>query len=62
MATDYVELMDKLRAGEIEEIEIDSTNFMAFRDAWTNYPERKEIVGTAKRGGKIIYHYVSANA
>ena len=62
MATNYVELMDKLRAGEIEEIDISPANFMAFRDAWTNYPERKEIVGTAKRGGNIIYHYESANA
>ncbi len=62
MATDYVDLMDKLRAGEIDEIRISADTFMAFRDAWTNYPERKEIVGTAERGGGIVYHYVSANA
>jgi hypothetical protein len=62
VATDYVALMDDLRAGKIDEIAITPADFMAFRDAWTNYPERKEIVGTAKRGGNIIYHYVSANA
>lgn len=62
MATNYVELMDQLRSGAIEEIVVDQASFLEFRKAWTNYPERKEIVGTAKRGGGIVYHFVSANA
>ncbi|WP_461213003.1 hypothetical protein [Lacticaseibacillus sp. GG6-2] len=57
MTPDYTQLMDQLRAGEIDQIAIDPSTFNAFRTAWTNYPARKEIVGTAQREGKIIYHY-----
>lgn len=62
MASDYVKLMDDLRAGRLNELKIDSESFAAFRAAWTNYPNRKEIVGQAKRGGTILYHYQSAKA
>ena len=61
MAVDYTALMDQLRAGEIGEIKIDPTTFAAFRSAWTNYPARKEIVGTARREGVILYHYHPLN-
>ncbi|MCI1893990.1 MAG: hypothetical protein LKJ29_07325 [Lactobacillus sp.] len=60
MAPDYVQMMDDLRAGKLDEIEITPETFLAFRSAWTNYPARKEIVGSAKREGIIIYHYQSA--
>ena len=59
MTPDYTHLMDQLRAGEIDEIAVHPADFMAFRAVWTNYPARKEIVGTAKRQGEIIYHYQS---
>lgn len=62
MASDYVQMMDDLRAGKISEIKIVPDTFAAFREAWTNYPGRKEIVGQAKRGGTILYHYHSAKA
>lgn len=60
MASDYVQMMDDLRAGKITEIKIEPETFAAFREAWTNYPARKEIVGQAERGGTILYHYQSA--
>ncbi|MFD1393702.1 hypothetical protein ACFQ3L_09010 [Lacticaseibacillus jixianensis] len=62
MASDYTKMMDDLRAGKIAEIKIEPATFAAFRTAWTNYPSRKEIVGQAKRGGTILYHYQSAKA
>ncbi|MFD1429429.1 MULTISPECIES: hypothetical protein [Lacticaseibacillus] len=62
MAPDYTSLMDDLRAGKLEVLEIDPEHFNDFRQAWTNYPARKEIVGDAQRGGKINYHFRSSNA
>ncbi|WP_057893483.1 hypothetical protein [Lacticaseibacillus brantae] len=59
MTQDYGQLLDQLRSGEIDEITVAPEDFMAFRAVWTNYPARKEIVGTAKRHGEIIYHYQS---
>lgn len=56
MADDYVALMDQLRDGSLAELRVKPDRFMAFRAAWNNYPERKEIVGTAERGGDIVYH------
>ncbi len=50
-------MMDQLRSGELSQIEITPETFNAFRAAWTNYPARKEIVGTAGRLGAITYHY-----
>jgi peroxiredoxin len=59
LTPDYTKLMDQLRAGEIDQIAITPDTFNAFRAAWTNYPSREEIVGTAKRNGAIEYHYQS---
>jgi len=59
MTPDYQHLLDQLRAGEIDELTVQPQDFMAFRAVWTNYPARKEIVGSAKRHGEIIYHYQS---
>lgn len=59
METDYVEQMNKLRSGELKELVVKPEDFMRFRDAWTNYPGRKGIVGVAHRGGTIVYHYDS---
>lgn len=56
MADDYVALMDQLRDGSLAELRVKPDQFMAFRAAWNNYPERKEIVGTAEHGGDIVYH------
>jgi hypothetical protein len=57
LTPDYAKLIAELKAGTRAEIKITPAEFGAFRAVWTNYPERKEIVGTAGRGGEIIYHY-----
>lgn len=54
---DYVAKMDQLRSGELDHLEIKPAEFMKFRQAWTDYPYRQDIVGTAQRNGVIIYRY-----
>ncbi|WP_225046965.1 hypothetical protein [Lacticaseibacillus kribbianus] len=61
MAPDYQQMMDDLRAGKRSEIEVTPETFGAFRAVWTDYPNRDEIVGQAKRGGNIVYHYKSGS-
>ncbi|KRO16702.1 hypothetical protein [Lacticaseibacillus saniviri] len=59
MTQDYAALLDQLRDGSIDSLEVQPEEFMAFRAVWTNYAARKEIVGTAQRSGVIIYRYQS---
>ncbi|KRN28419.1 hypothetical protein IV38_GL001419 [Lactobacillus selangorensis] len=49
--------MDDLRHGKIDEIKVGHDEFMDFQKVWVNYDQRKEIVGTARRNGTVIYHY-----
>ena len=60
MTQDYVALIDELKTGQRDKITV--TPEMAFRAAWTNYPDREEIVGMAKRDGVIEYHYRSVDS
>ena len=53
MEKDYQTLLDRLHAGEITEFEIETAEFMDFQKILLNY----NVVGTAKRGGGVIYHY-----
>ena len=53
----YQTLLDRLHAGEITEFEIETAEFMDFQKILLNYNYRKNVVGTAKRGGGVIYHY-----
>ena len=57
MEKDYQTLLDRLHAGEITEFEIETAEFMDFQKILLNYNYRKNVVGTAKRGGGVIYHY-----
>lgn len=60
-SVDYLTQLDELRSGKRDEIHVTPEEFSAFRQVWTNYPARKEIVGMAGRGGGITYHYQSPN-
>lgn len=59
MDTDFVMLLNQLRQGELQELTVTPEDFMAFRAAWADFPGRKEIVGTAHRGGTIVYRYTT---
>lgn len=62
MTQDYVALIDELKTGRRDKITVTPETFMAFRAAWTNYSDREEIVGMAKRDGVIEYHYRSVDS
>ena len=51
MEKDYTALLDELREGTLDKLEINTEEFMDFQKAFMNYSHRKNIVGTAKRGG-----------
>ncbi|WP_057769379.1 hypothetical protein [Lactobacillus selangorensis] len=57
MTRDFKQEMDDLRHGKIDEIKVGHDEFMDFQKVWVNYDQRKEIVGTARRNGTVIYHY-----
>lgn len=62
MASDYRQQLQDLLNGKIDELTVQANDFMAFRKAWQVLPQRKEISGTAKRNGTIIYRrHVSGN-
>ena len=57
MEKDYQQLLDYLHAGKIENFEISTEEFMAFQKVLMAYNYRKNIIGIAKRGGGVRYHY-----
>lgn len=57
MTKDYQDLLEQLVAGKIAELVIEQKEFMEFQPILMNFNQRKNIVGSAKRGGGIIYHY-----
>jgi hypothetical protein len=55
--TDYQAALKALVAGEQPTIEVPAEDFMAFRQAWLDFPKHQSIVGAAHRGGSVTYHY-----
>lgn len=54
---DYQAALNDLYNGKIDHLEIKLAEFMKFRQVWTDFPYRQDIVGTAQRNGIIIYRY-----
>lgn len=59
MAEDYAQQLEDLKMGKVEELVITPETFTAFQAVWTNFPNRKEFIGTADREGIIHYRYQS---
>ncbi len=57
LETDYAAMLDQLRQGEIDEIEITPETFMAFHDVYLAADDRKKIIGKAQAGGIVKYIY-----
>ncbi|GAJ27306.1 hypothetical protein JCM15457_2282 [Liquorilactobacillus sucicola DSM 21376 = JCM 15457] len=55
MEKNYQELLEQLMDEKIESLEITPKEFMVFQEIFMNFQHRKSIVGTAQRGGSIIY-------
>ena len=54
----YIEAINLLKTGELEEIIVKREDFMTFREAWIQTENRVEIVGEAGLNGQIIYRFV----
>ncbi|KRL37139.1 hypothetical protein [Liquorilactobacillus uvarum] len=55
MQKNYQELLEQLMNGQIESFEITPKEFMDFQDIFMDFQHRKNVVGSAQRGGNVIY-------
>lgn len=53
----YETQLDKLKAGEIETIEVSREQFFLFREAWLAREDKKYFVGEAHHQGAVTYRY-----
>ncbi|MFJ7735851.1 hypothetical protein ACIQ2D_05855 [Lysinibacillus sp. NPDC097287] len=56
--TNYEEMLQQLKEGEIESIEIDKDQFYEFREVLVRHPLFKHFRGDAKQNGRVIYTYL----
>ena len=54
--------IENLRNGSIDEVIVETTDFLAFRDVWKELSDRVNIVGEAGLNGRIIYRYIKAES
>lgn len=54
----FEEKIKELRNGSIDEIIVESNEFLAFREVWKELSDRVNIVGEAGLNGRIIYRYL----
>lgn len=52
---DYEKILNDLINHEITEYEVQPNEAFDFQNALRNFEKRKEIVGTAKRNGIVVY-------
>jgi len=57
MMNKYKMMIEKLKTGEIESIEITKEEFWEFREVLVNDEKFKHFRGEAKQGGRVIYTY-----
>lgn len=55
---DFNELIDKLIAGDIKQIEVDKSDFFQLREIIVERQDFKRFRGIAKQGGKVVYKYL----
>jgi hypothetical protein len=53
----YSEKFDLLVTGELGEIKVPKEEFLAYRKAWENHPQKDHIIGEAGFEGIVIYRY-----
>ena len=54
----YEEMLQQLKEGKIEYIEIDKDQFYEFREVLVKHPLFKHFRGDAKQNGRVIYTYM----
>lgn len=55
----YTDILEQLKEGKIQQIEIQKEEFLAFRSILTSHKNFKNFRGEAKQGGNIVYTYLS---
>lgn len=53
-----IELLDKLKTGELNEVTVKKEDFLSFREQLVKRPDFKHFHGTAKHGGITTYKYL----
>ncbi|WP_431029305.1 hypothetical protein [Lysinibacillus sp. LZ02] len=56
----YKQILDQLRNGELQSVEISKSDYLSFREALVNDPQFKHFRGEAKQGGNIIFTFLQA--
>ena len=54
---DYLKLLNDLKDGVLDELPITAEAFQDFQPVFMDFPERKQLIGEAQRGGTITYRY-----
>lgn len=54
----YKQLLDQLRNGEIQQLEIKKEDFLAFREVLVKDTQFKHFRGEAQQGGNIIFTFL----
>lgn len=55
----YKDLLDQLRNGEIEKVEIAKAEYLAFREVLVQDHQFKHFRGEAKQGGNIVFTFLT---
>lgn len=55
----YLEALNQLKDGSISELTIKANEFIDFQPILMNFSDRKLVIGEARRGGDIVYHFES---
>lgn len=55
---DYIQKLDDLKNGNIQELEVDKHEFYQLREELIKREDFKHFQGIAKQGGDIIYVYL----
>ncbi|GAY74380.1 hypothetical protein [Lentilactobacillus kosonis] len=59
---EFTDQLQKLRSGEISEIKVQPTEFMDFQEAFMDFEARKRVIGTAQKGGIVVYTFEKAQS
>jgi hypothetical protein len=54
----YEEMLDQLKSGEIQTLEIEKNDFLAFREVLIKREDFKHFSGNAMQGAQVVFTYL----
>ncbi|MFF2752294.1 hypothetical protein ACFVR1_00885 [Psychrobacillus sp. NPDC058041] len=54
----YEEMLDQLKSGEIQTLEIEKNDFLAFREVLIKRDDFKHFSGNAMQGAQVVFTYL----